>query len=440
MRSYKQQQKFKQRPKILKKLAISAIIVAVGTLIALRFWQNPEKKEQAKVHKSLDQRLALSQQLSHLFWQNDLPPQYTFSWNGKVQDYQLEYTIIPELQKEAESLLENYKPDYGAIFLMDATSGAVLSMASYQRDQVETLNLNLRASFPAASIFKVVTATAAVDRAGLSPYHKIYYNGGAYTLYRKNVLTDRVSRWTNVITLKDAFARSINTAFGRLSLEKLAPQDLNDYATRFMFNQIIPTDFPVEMGVAYIPPEKGFELAEAASGYNNTNKMSPVQGAMIASAVVNDGEMTVPYIIRSIRDVKQQAVYASETLPSGTIMTKESAEKIRILMGQTVAAGTSRRTFRNILREKAYGEVEMGGKTGHLTGDNPKGRTDWFVGYAHSGDHKLAIAAITVNKKYWTVKSSYLAQSMFRKFFNPKTKSIREIASAHKANSITTGQ
>ena len=86
-------------------------------------------------------------------------------------------------------------------------------------------------------------------------------------------------------------------------------------------------------------------------------------------------------------------------------------------MEQTVLSGTSRKTFRNLVRDKKFKEVEMGGKTGHYTGMNPKGRTDWFVGYATDQDDKIAIAAITVNIRKWTVKSSALGEMMFRKYF-----------------------
>src|SRR5690606_6733637 len=195
------------------------------------------------------------------------------------------------------------------IFMIDATTGEVLAMSSFQRDDPQAANLNLQATFPAASVFKVVTATAAVDKAGVTPNHKIKYNGGAYTLYKKNVLSDKVTRWTNVITLRDAFARSINTAFGRLSIENLHPEDLHDYAQRFFFNQEISTDFPVDMGVAYIPPGKGFEMAEAASGFTRSNRMSPAQGAMIAASIANDGQMVIPYLVQKATDKNGDVIY-----------------------------------------------------------------------------------------------------------------------------------
>ena len=96
-------------------------------------------------------------------------------------------------------------------------------------------------------------------------------------------------------------------------------------------------------------------------------------------------------------------------------------------MEQTIIGGTSRKSFRPLVRDRRFREIEMGGKTGHLTGDNPKGRVDWFIGYAVDDENKkLAVAAITINKKFWTVKSSYIGQFMFRTYFEPimKKKSV----------------
>jgi cell division protein FtsI/penicillin-binding protein 2 len=233
-------------------------------------------------------------------------------------------------------------------------------------------------------------------------------------------MSDKVNRWSRKITLKEAFARSINTAFGRLSLETLEPSDILDFANRFMFNQDIPADFDVEKGVASVPSEKNFELTEVASGYNKQNRISPIQGAMIAASVVNDGKMLIPYIIDKLKDAKGDVVYKGEPLEKGFVMTPESAAQIRQMMEQTVLGGTSRKSFSQLVKDRRFKEIEMGGKTGHLTGDNPKGRVDWFIGYANDDENKrLAVAAITVNKKYWTVKSSYIGQFMFKSYFEP---------------------
>lgn len=360
-------------------------------------------------------RKTLAEALGPKLWKNQLPAKLNIPDKGLVD---VQYTIDSDMQKQSDRLLARYKPDYGAIVMMDATSGRILAMSSFVKNDPDADNLTLRATFPAASIFKIITAATAVDRKGVEPKDKIAFNGGNYTLYKKNVLSENVNRWTRFITLKDAFARSINTAFGRLTLENLDPQDLSEYSRRFMFNKYIPADFDLEKSQALVPEEKGYELAQVASGYNRFNTMSPVHGAMIAAAIINDGKFVAPYLVQEISK-NGEILYKGETYEIGQAIQEDSAAKVRKLMEQTVLAGTSRKTFRQILKDKKFREVEMGGKTGHFSGLNPKGTNDWFVGYASDGENKVAIAAITVNIKKWTVKSSALAEMMFREHFRP---------------------
>lgn len=403
----------------------SLILVPTALLLsAFLFFNEREmpRTEDEWLKKTLEARQVISQALSPALKSSKRPSEALFAPEGEIekQKYKIKYTLQDDVQKEADSLLKKYRPDYAAIVMMDAKTGKILAISSFEKANPQGSNLALRATFPAASIFKVITASAAVDRAGVNPEHKIAYNGGNYTLYKRNVLSDKVNRWTRFITLKEAFARSINTAFGRLSLETLEPKDLSDYASRYMFNESIPADFAVDMSQAFVPQEKGFALTEVASGYNRFNTLSPVHGAMLASTIINDGKMLVPYIVDSLENENGEAVYKAQVLERGQILRPESSEKVRQMMEQTVLSGTSRKTFRRIVRDKKFREIEMGGKTGHFTGMNPKGRTDWFIGYASDETDKIAIAAITVNVQKWTVKSSALGEMMFRKYFKDK--------------------
>lgn len=403
------------------------ILLALATafaiiLLQIIFLTQPSQKNVDVIKSHLEQRTTVAKALAPFFEKMEFPTELEVNLRtiaSPSEKLDIEYTMDDQLQSHADKLLRQYKPDYGAIFMMDAESGKVLVYSSFQKDAEAPVNLIKRASYPAASVFKIVTATAAIDKAGLNPGHKIQFNGGNWTLYKKNVMLDKINRWTRTVSLREAFAKSMNTPFGKLSLNSLSPKDLEDYSSRFMFNQSIPADFPVDVGIASIPTEKNFELTEAASGFNKLNRMSPVQGAMIAASIINNGTMVVPYMVASLKNKNGTVVYQGESLDRGNIMSLESAEKIREMMSETLVTGTSRKTFYNLVRNKKYQQIEMGGKTGHLTGDDPQGRVDWFVGYASDGDRHIAIAALTVNKKYWTVKSSHLGQTLFKKYFDP---------------------
>jgi peptidoglycan glycosyltransferase len=416
----------KERVRIVKKISLFLILSAT----AFYFYKTAETKSKFSdlFHSSFSDydRKKVSSIISETVLKTEFPSELKLDSESENDNktYKLSYTLRDDLQNYSTELLNRYRPDYAAIVLMNAETGEILAMSSFDKHERYGTNLALKASYPAASIFKVITAATAVDKAGVTPDHRIAFNGGNYTLYKKNVLSDHVNRWTRIITLRDAFARSINTAFGRLSLEKLEPEDLNDYANRFLFNQEINSDFHVDRSVASIPTEKGYELTEVASGYNRFNTLSPVHGALIASTIINEGKMPTPYLVRHLTDENGNILYSGEDLSKletpRQIISVKSAAKMKQLMEQTVLAGTSRKSFRQLVRDKKFRDIEMGGKTGHFTGTDPKGRTDWFVGYASDDEDRIAIAAITVNIEKWTVKSSALGEMMFRRFFKEK--------------------
>ncbi len=409
----------KKHGRFKRKLSVFAgLAMIIGV-----FWFYHKGNEDLASHteeaqeKLLEFRQKIKEPLTPYLLHSQWVPEIEVNTEDGIEKYKLEYTLNPDLQKEAEKLLKAYKPDYGAIVTMDASTGRILTLASYHKGDESAPNLAFRGTFPAASIFKIVTATAALDKYHLSPDTLIMFNGGNHTLYKRNVMQTQVNRWTRNMSLREAFARSVNTAFARLSFERMQPQDLHEYAIRFGFNTHIQTDLPFDPGFAEIPNEKNYRLAEIASGFNRITTMSPIQGAMIAASVADSGVMRVPYIIESAQNEKGEVVFQSEPTTAAITMSKEGAERLKDLMEETVTSGTGRKSFRQMVRSKKFEELKLGGKTGSLQGNNPKGKVDWFVGYAINEDQKIAIATITVNIEKWTVKSTHLAQSIFRKHF-----------------------
>jgi penicillin-binding protein A len=325
------------------------------------------------------------------------------------------YSFDSKLQKSMEALFKSYTPDYGAFVAMDAQTGKVLSMVSYSKEDKDAGNLALRASFPSASVFKVVTAVAAIEGHKISANTVIPFNGRNHTLFKHQIFGHNITRWTHFTTLKDAFAKSINTVFGRLGAFTVGPHGLRLYADRFGFNRKIAADLPIQEGKAPIPEDQ-WGLAETASGYTVENTMSPLQGALIAASVANNGVMMEPFAVESIHDPQGQSLYSAHPQVASVTMDGATAQEIRALMRETVTHGTSRGSFKGFFKRK-FSFVDVGGKTGSLTGYDPKGKYDWFVGYARYNEHRIAVAALTIHEKHWRVKSSYLARRAIENYF-----------------------
>ncbi len=337
----------------------------------------------------------------------------------KVDGYEepviLEYSIDAGIQLQAEEIFEQYHPDFGALVAIDAESGRILASTSTNRAFNFTGIPAFRATIPAASVFKVITAAAAIEE---NQYHGesiIAYSGRDHTLYRSQVLKPEVRGWKRLSTLKTAFAHSINSVFGRLGVFSIGAEGIQVFADRFWFNRPIPTEFEIEASKIATLRDK-WEIAEAASGFTQGTTMSPVHGAMIAAAIANDGRMMEPYFIQSAMLKGGQVLYRPEPKLLSQAISPQTANELRTLMRETVVRGTGRKSFKGFFKG-SFHELDVGGKTGSLTGKDPGGKVDWFVGFARAGGRKIGVAVVTVHQKYWTVKSAYIARKTFEKAF-----------------------
>jgi len=328
-----------------------------------------------------------------------------------------QYSVRPDLQRFLDDIYERYGQDYAAFFAMDADTGEVIAYADYLRDPEDDVHghLALHALFPAASVYKMITAAAALDRESVDTDTVIPYNGKSTSLYKKQVLNHRNTKWTRRPTLAEAFGDSVNTVFARLGIFELGADALNEYANRFAFNRYdVLTDLPIDLGRSDIEDDE-WVLAEVASGWTHRNTLSAAHGAMLASAVVADGRIPVPYTVERLTNRYGWPVYVGEPTHLSEAISPATARKMRTLMRETVRAGSARRHFRGFDREG----VEVGGKTGSLTGDNPQGRTEWFVGYGERGDDRIAFASVTVSKEKWRVKPAYIARRFLEEYYEP---------------------
>jgi cell division protein FtsI/penicillin-binding protein 2 len=236
-------------------------------------------------------------------------------------------------------------------------------------------------------------------------------------------LKEKVSGWKRVATLKEAFAKSINTVFGRIGVFSVGKEPMQNISKRFWFNEKIPSEFPV-VNSKSANPTNDFELAEMASGYTQDNTMTALHGAMIGAAIANDGQMMEPYFLNAAYLKSGKTIYRSEPQVLAKVVSPETAYELRTLMQETVTKGTSRKSFHGFFKGP-FKELQVGGKTGSLTDKNLKGKVDWFVGFAQSHGRKISVSVLTVNKQFWTVKSSYLARKTIETAFSVKKVALK---------------
>ncbi len=332
------------------------------------------------------------------------------------ENVQIVYTLDPLLQEKMLSLFEKYKVPYGAFVAISPKTGKVLAMVGYSERNGVDQNLALRATYPAASIFKLVTASAALEKGKVEPDTVINFRGGLYSLSPGN-WTDNPKRDKNKISLADAMGKSCNVAFAKVALRWLDAGDLLRSAEHFGFNNDINFEFPVQQSRIHVENNEA-SIAKTAAGFGDVT-LSPIHGAMIASAIANDGIMVEPRVVEKVFIDGREAYNFGKKEGSASI-SNATAEKLRHMMVKTVEKGTARHAFYTRRGEAYLKDMVVGGKTGSLEGNDPQGDYSWFIGMAPLDDPEIAIAALVINRPVWQIKAPFIAREGFLTYFNNK--------------------
>jgi penicillin-binding protein A len=317
-------------------------------------------------------------------------------------------TINWNLQEYIAAASKKARTGFVTVAVLNPRNGEILAL--YGKDssgENDSLCLN---AYLAASLFKVVTATAAIDYAGMSVGSTCTYTGNAHTLYKSQISAKESKRWATEVTLARAFASSNNVIFGKIGAMHLGEAPLLLTAMRLGFWKAPVVDCQSTPSTVFIP-ESQFNLAELASGYNRYTKVSPVHAAQMVSAVLNEGTMVRPKILKGSDTASEQ------------VMCKGTADNLRAMMCQTVKNGTVSRAFNNSRNDRVLKDLIIGGKSGSINGVEPEGRRNWFMGFAENAStgESITIGCLVIRDGSHWPEAHDLAKNIIRHYFSEPT-------------------
>jgi cell division protein FtsI/penicillin-binding protein 2 len=322
-------------------------------------------------------------------------------------------TLNTDLQRATKRVLREYALPEAAVVVLDLNEGKVMVWASHV-ERGAPRDLCVESTAPAASVFKIVTAAALVETAGVPPDVRQCYSGGESRITSIDLVDDpKRDRWC--ATLGEAMGRSVNTVFARLAVKNLTPPTLTNMAQAFGFGEAQPFDVPVAVSDVRIPEDKlGF--ARTAAGFWNTT-MSPLEGAMIASTVANRGETLRPVLVESVTDTSGTIYEAPKRAVLRRTIRPETAAALTSMMETTTSNGTSHRAFRDLEGRAFLPNISVAGKTGSLIRAETQQFYTWFVGFAPSRSPEIAISVLAVNTPTWRAKANVIARDVLRAYF-----------------------
>ena len=317
-----------------------------------------------------------------------------------------------EMQESLEKNLKQYPVPHGGAVAIDPKTGRILAIASVSNANPKVDHYATRAINPSASVFKLVTAAALLEKGSVDTQARICYSGGHSMLtesdVRGNPQTDN-----KCATLEQALGHSINAVMARLAYQHLGKEDLEKIALKFGFNRELPTEFVTDVSTAEFVDDD-IERAKSAAGVWHVN-LSPMHGALIAAAIENHGVMMTPTIIDEITNASGQVVYTAKPRPWLVVMSADNADTLARLGENTTREGTARKMFED--RKGWRKGVRVGGKTGTLSNKRPSYTFHWFIGWGDDAKGQVAVGALVVNADKWWIKGSHVASRLMGAYF-----------------------
>ena len=325
--------------------------------------------------------------------------------------------IYGKLQQYILRTLKRSRTRQSAVVVIDPHDGRLLSLVNYDANGGSD-NLCLKADYPAASLFKIITAAAALENADISPDKSLYYRGSRHTLYKSQLKTKK-DRWTTQTKFRKAFALSNNAVFGKIGIYDLGQSALIRYSDKFFFNRPIAFELPLAVSRVEVPTDD-FGLAEIASGFNKDTLISPLHAAMLASVAVNQGKMPTPWLIDSVRNESNKVIYQASPPAMPPIVNPETARELKILMQDVARYGTSRSAFRKLRRKKRFRNFDLGAKTGTINDRRDQFKYDWVTAFAvpPDGSGGICVSVLWVHGKILGTRSTEMTRAIVDYYFS----------------------
>jgi penicillin-binding protein A len=324
------------------------------------------------------------------------------------------YAINEPMQRRVEKLLKDYKVPYGLFVAIEPKTGRILATVSHSSAQPGWEKGACYNLYPMASLFKIVTATAALEEKKVTADTPFAFNG---RLTSESPKYWRVrARGNQQMPLSIAMGKSVNPVFGRLAGEVVGRDPLLLYAGRYGFNENIFPGSPVTPSRAPAPGTID-QLMLMGAGLNREVKISPFHAATIMATVANGGIMMTPSLASQVLDAKGLPLYTQKPEPLRTVTTPQTAASLAHMLSTTVVSGTSRKAFHDRRGRPMLASVRIAAKTGSIDGKDPAGHYSWFAAYAPMDDPQIAIAALVINENKWRIKATSVGEQALEAFF-----------------------
>jgi cell division protein FtsI/penicillin-binding protein 2 len=334
--------------------------------------------------------------------------------------YNLVLTIDEVIQYVAERELERaYRTHHAksaSIVVMDPHTGAVLAMANRPtfdlndyagvgKDQIR--NRAICDLFEPGSVFKIVTASAALEEKKVREEDKFFCENGAYRV-ATHILHDH--RPHGVLTFREVVEQSSNIGTVKVA-QILGPEAVYRYVKLFGFGSKLGIDLPGEISGMAKEPRAWSKISITAIPIGQEVGVTALQLASAISVIANGGQLMRPFVVREVHDKYGELIKKNSPFLLRKVISVDTAQRMKRLLTGVVEEGTGK-----------MAQIEgftAAGKTGTAQKLEPNGTYSHnkfiasFIGFAPADDPLVTIV-VTVDEPHPSYFGGVVAAPVFK--------------------------
>ena len=314
--------------------------------------------------------------------------------------FDLTLTIDETIQYIAERALnrgmEQHHAKSATIIVMDPRTGEILALANrptYDLSQVAESSIESRTNralayvYEPGSVFKIVTASAALEEKVFTETDKFFCENGSFRV-GNHTLHDHHSHGT--LTFSEVFEESSNIGVTKIAM-KLGADKVYEYADRFRFGKLTGINLAGEVRGMLKTPSVWSKTSIGAIPIGQEVTVTPMQLVCAISAIANDGVYMKPYVVKYVKDQSGEIIKENHPETVAQVITPETANRVKMILNRAVENGTGKLAM--------IEGVKVAGKTGTaqkvIDGTYSHGKYfASFIGFAPLENPKLAVVVV----------------------------------------------
>ncbi len=320
-------------------------------------------------------------------------------------------------ERELDKAFKTFHAKGASIIVMDPHTGRILAMASrpnYDLNDHSSANKDSMRNrsicdlFEPGSVFKIVTASAALEEKKVTEEDKFFCENGAYQVGGR-ILHDHRSH--GILTFRQVIEESSN--IGTVKVAMILGADIvYQYLKAFGFGSKLGIDLSGEISGMIKPPRSWSKTSITAIPIGQEVGVTALQLASAISVIANGGQLMKPYIIDSVRDKDGRIIKQNKPVLIRKVISVDTAMRIKKILTGAVEEGTGKLA-------KVSG-FSAAGKTGTAQKLEPNGTYSHtkfvasFIGFAPAEDPILAIV-VTVDEPHPYYFGGVVAAPVFQK-------------------------